>query len=355
MTHTDKRVHGFGIVGCGVIGPRHAEAIAMLENAHLVAVTDVIGERADALAAQASCEVVPDLDAMLARDDVDVVSVCVPSGMHAAVGIAAARAGKHLVIEKPIEVTLAAADALVETASRSGVKMTVISQHRFDPGVARARRLIDTGRLGRLVLGDARVKWFRTQDYYDSADWRGTWALDGGGALINQGVHYTDLLIWCMGPVAEVRAIAATQLHEIEVEDVALALFRFASGAVGCLEATTAAYPGFRERLEITGSNGSVVVEDGAIVVEEIADEGDAVGAYGRPAREADAGSSSAAADPAAVGADAHAAQIADLLEAIDSDGEPAMTGEAARDTLEVVLAVYESARTGEPVRLRPI
>jgi UDP-N-acetyl-2-amino-2-deoxyglucuronate dehydrogenase len=350
---TARSEYGWGIVGCGVIGPTHARAVAALPNAHLVAVTDVNQERAKALADEHGAAWEPGLSTLLARPDIDVVSVCVPSGRHAEVGVRAAQAGKHLVIEKPIEVTLAAADRLLGAAAEAGVGLTVISQHRFDPGVQQLRELAEAGRLGRLTLGAAVVKWYRTQAYYESGDWRGTWALDGGGALMNQGIHYLDLLCWIMGPVAEVTALCATQAHEIEVEDVALALLRFKTGAVGLVQATTAVYPGFPERLEISGTGGSVVVEAGTIRTSELADERGEVGAYGLsgdPVPSADPAGGTAAADPAALADDAHRAQLADFLAALDRGGEPLVTGAQARADLAVVRAVYDSARLGGPV-----
>jgi predicted dehydrogenase len=339
--------HGFGIVGTGVIAAMHAQAIATLPGARLVAVTDVAAGAAAAFAAARGCAAEPSLDALLARADVDVVCVCVPSGLHAEVGTRAARAGKHLVVEKPIDLTLPAADRLIEAARAAGVALTVISQHRFDPGLIELKGLLRDGTLGRLVLGEARTKWYRTQAYYDSAGWRGTWAMDGG-SLMNQGVHYVDLLRWCMGPVTEVTAVCATQAHQIEVEDTALAIVRFSSGAVGTILSSTAALPGFPQRLEITGTEGTVIVEDGRIVRRAF---GAGVRADGGPdggaGPVADVGS-----DPAAVDVAGHAAQIADLLAAIDEGREPAVGGEAGREALEVVCAVYESARTGQTVRL---
>jgi UDP-N-acetyl-2-amino-2-deoxyglucuronate dehydrogenase len=342
--------HGFGIVGCGVIAPTHANAIAGLHGAHLVAVTDIVPEKAKAFAEERGVAWEADLDALLARRDIDVVSVCVPSGLHADIGVRAARAGKHLVVEKPIDVTVAAADRLLDAAESAGVLLTVISQHRFDTGPRRLRELVDEGRLGRLILGDAIIKWYRSQGYYESGDWRATWALDGGGALMNQGVHYVDLLAWIMGPVQEVTALCATQAHAIEVEDVALALLRFRSGAVGLLQATTAAYPGFPERLEISGTGGSVVIEAGELRVAELVDEKGEVGAYGgSPGPSASAGAT-AAADPAAVADAAHQTQLADFLTALDGDGRPLVTGEEARANVAVIRAVYDSARSGRPV-----
>jgi len=338
--------HGFGIVGTGVIGAIHADAIAMVPDARLAAVTDVAVSAAAAFAAARGCAAEPDLDALLARPDVDVVSVCVPSGLHAEVGIRAARAGKHLAVEKPIDVTLDAADRLIEAARAAGVALTVISQHRFDPGLIEAKTLIDEGALGRLVLGEASTKWYRTQAYYDSAAWRGTHAMDGG-SLMNQGIHYVDLLRWCMGPVREVTALCATQTHQIEVEDTSLAALRFTSGALGTIVASTSVFPGFAQRLEITGTGGTVTIEDGAIVRRAFGSGADEPG--GPPGGAAAAGS-----DPAAVDVASHAAQLADLLTAIGARRDPAVTGEDGRAALEIVRAVYESARDGRPVILAP-
>ncbi len=353
---------GFGIVGTGVIAAIHADAIALLSetglsktglsetglsetgrpDARLVAVTDVDAGAAAAFAAARGCPAEPDLGALLARRDIEVVCVCVPSGLHAAIGVQAAKAGKHLVVEKPIDVSLDAADRLIDAARTAGIALTVISQHRFDPGLVELKRLLDDGALGRLVLGEASTKWYRTQAYYDSAPWRGTYAMDGG-SLMNQGVHYVDLLRWCMGPPAEVTAVCFTQAHRIEVEDTALAIVRFASGAVATILSSTAAFPGFPQRLEITGTKGTVTVEDGRIV-------GRALAVDANPAATSEAGRS-AAADPAALDVAGHAAQLADLLDAVDTGREPAVTGQDGRDALAIVLAVYESSRTGRPVR----
>jgi UDP-N-acetyl-2-amino-2-deoxyglucuronate dehydrogenase len=339
---------GFGIVGTGVIAAMHAAAIATVPRARLAAVTDVAGGAAAAFAAARGCAAEPGLDQLLARPDVDVVCVCVPSGLHAEVGVRAAQAGKHLVVEKPIDVTLAAADRLIEAARAAGVALTVISQHRFDPGLIELKRLLGDGALGRLVLAEASTKWYRTQAYYDSAGWRGTWAMDGG-SLLNQGIHYVDLLRWCMGPVTEVTAVCATLAHQVEVEDTALAIVRFGSGAVGTILSSTAAYPGFPQRLEITGTDGTVIVEDGRIVRRAFGPQATA----GAPGDDAVAVAAvGAAADPAAIEVASHAAQIADLLAAVEEGRALAVDGPAGRDALEIVRAVYESARTGAPVRL---
>jgi predicted dehydrogenase len=345
---------GFGIVGTGIIAAMHADAIATLPGARLVAVTDVDADAAAVFAASRGGTAERDLDALLARGDVDVVCVCVPSGLHAEVGMQAVKAGKHLAVEKPVDVTLEAADRLIGAARMAGVALTVISQHRFDPGLIEAKRLIDEGALGRLVLGEARTKWYRGQSYYDSAGWRGTWAMDGG-SLLNQGVHYVDLLRWLMGPVAEVTAVCTTQAHQIEVEDTSLAIVRFTSGAVGTIVSSTAVFPGFPQRLEITGTGGTVIIEDGRLVSRVFGDgaqaaDGGPQPTDGGPQPETGPG---AAADPAALDVSGHAAQLADLLAAIDEGRAPAVDGQAGRAALEIVCAVYESSRSGRTVRLR--
>lgn len=336
------RRFGFGIVGTGVIAATHAEAIAQVPGAWLAAVTDTSPGSAKELADSRGCAAEPDLEALLARDDVDVVTICVPSGLHAEVGVAAASAGKHLIVEKPIDVTLDAADGLIGAARAADVKLTVISQHRFDPGFVELRRLIDDGVLGPLLLGEASTKWYRSQAYYDSGTWRGTWALDGG-SLMNQGIHYVDLLLACMGPVAEVTAISATQTHQIEVEDVALALLRFSSGAVGTIVSSTSVYPGLAQRLEISGTQGTVVISDGEIIIRGLADE--------LPQAQTPGGQGSGASTPD-IAIAGHVAQIADFIEAIESGREPSATAQDGRTALEVVLAVYESARERRTVKL---
>jgi UDP-N-acetyl-2-amino-2-deoxyglucuronate dehydrogenase len=347
-----ERPKGFAIVGCGVIAPFHARAIADLPGARLVAVTDEVEAAAARRGAEFGVDHTTDLDAVLARPDVDVVSICVPSGLHADVGVRAARAGKHVVAEKPIDITLEAADRLIDACRTARVKLTVISQHRYDPDVQRVRELIDSGRLGRLILGDAAIKWYRTQQYYDSGDWRGAWRLDGGGCLMNQGVHYVDLLQWLMGPVESVFARTATAAHEIEVEDIAVAVLRFASGAVGVLEASTAVYPGLPERLEITGTGGTTIIEAGRLTVRELKDEKGETSAYGSKLRDGAKAEETGSADPAAISHAGHRAQLADLLDAIDDDREPMLSGEEARRPLEIILAVYESARAGHEIQL---
>lgn len=336
----------FGIVGCGVIAPTHARSIAELPGAELVAVCDVVAEKAQALARNYSTRVYTDYQELVRQDDVDVVCVLTPSGAHADIGIAAAQAGKHVIVEKPIDVTLERADALINACRKAGVKLCSISQHRFDPAVVALKKAVVENKLGPLNFGGSHTKWYRSQEYYDSGDWRGTWALDGGGALINQSIHYVDLLQYIMGPVEELSAYCATRAHQrIEVEDIAVASIKFRSGAVGMLEGNTSAYPGFCARLDIYGTDGSVIIENDQVSAWELR--------CGEPCPVTPentgfiGGTSSKD-----IWHLAHRRQIADMMDAIREDREPLVNGEEGRKPLQIVLAVYESSRAGKPVRL---
>jgi predicted dehydrogenase len=336
----------FAIVGCGVIAPTHARSIEELPGARLAAVCDIVPERAQALARDFPADVYTDAAEMLRRPDLDAVVVTTPSGLHAEIGVAAARAGKHVLVEKPMDVTLEQADALITVCGQAGVKLAVISQHRFDPAVEGLKAAVNAGELGRLNFGGSHTKWYRSQEYYDSGGWRGTWELDGGGALINQSIHYVDLLQYILGPVEELSAYTATLAHaRIEVEDVAVAALKFRSGALGLLEGSTIAYPGYYARLDVYGSDGSVVIENDQVAAwnlrsgEPCPVKAEATGFIG--------GTSSKD-----IWHHAHRRQIADLIEAIRDDRPPLVDGAEGRKPLEIVLAVYESARSGRPVRL---
>ena len=198
-----------------------------------------------------------------------------PSGLHAEQGIAAAKQGLHVLVEKPIDVTTARADALIEAAARAGVTLGVIFQDRLKPDVQRLKALVDAGRLGTPILANARVKWYRPPSYYRDSRWRGTQALDGGGALMNQGVHTVDLLLWLFGPVRRVFGKTIAGLHAIEVEDTAVAVLEFANGAIGTLEAATSAYPGYSRQIELTGSNGTVRLDGDDLAAIDLKDARD--------------------------------------------------------------------------------
>lgn len=341
----------FAIVGCGVISPTHARSITELPNAKLAAVCDIVEEKALALADQFLPDrerknVYTDYRKMLERDDIDVVCVLTPSGLHAPIGIDAAKANKHVLVEKPMDISLEQADLLIETCRAASVKLGVISQHRFDAPIMALKKAVDAGQLGQLNFGGSHTKWYRSQEYYDSGDWRGTWALDGGGALINQSIHYVDLLTHIMGPIEELSAYCATRAHtRIEVEDIAVAAVKFRSGALGLIEGNTAAYPGFCARLDIYGTEGSVVIENDRVKDWKMR-SGDEYQSDDGPTSFIGGTSSHD------IWHHSHRRQIKNMIDAIFNDHEPLVNGQEGRRSLQTVLGVYESARTGRPVRL---
>jgi UDP-N-acetyl-2-amino-2-deoxyglucuronate dehydrogenase len=346
----------FAIIGCGVISERHVEQIAAIDGARLVAVVDIVEEKACKLAEKCGVDWYTDYKQMLKRDDIDIVNILTPSGMHADMAIDAARAGKHVIAEKPMDITLDKAHAMIAACRDAGVKLAVISQHRFDPSTVRIKKSIYEGNFGNLVLGQAAVNWYRSQGYYDSGDWRGTWELDGGGALMNQGIHTVDILQYLMGPVESVHAHIGTLAHErIEVEDVAVASVKFKNGALGTIVGTTSAYPGFSARIEVFGTKGTAVIDKDILTQYYLRAEGEQGAMYGRGpatnlAEVQEKDGATGAADPAAISGDSHRLQILDMIQAIKEDREPMVNGEEALKPLEIILAIYKSAQTGEKV-----
>jgi len=341
---------GFGIIGCGMISPWHAASITSASGAQLVAVCDVVQEKAEKLASEYGApKVYLDYHKLLSDPDIDAVCICTPSGMHSDMAIDAARFGKHVMCEKPIDISLQKIDAMIAECRRAGVKLGAIFQRRTSPVWNKIKDAIAAGKLGRMVLGDAYMKYYRSQEYYDSGDWRGTWALDGGGALMNQGVHCVDMLRWIMGPIESVYSHADHLVRKIETEDTAVAVLKFANGAFGVLEATTSVCPGMDHRLEFHGEFGSIRVEGEKIVEWSVPGEEDIIE---ESASDIDIKMGTAASDPTAIGMEGHKALIQDFADAIREDREPLITGEEAKKAVEVVLAVYESSRTGQPAKL---
>lgn len=353
----------FGILGCGVIGPHHARAISGLDDAEVVAVADVVPEQARELAEEYECSWHTSLEDMLARTDLEAVCVCTPSGMHADDAAAVLEAGKHVVIEKPVDVTLEAVDRLRAVQRATGGKVAVVSQHRFDPATLAVHEAVTSGDFGRLTSGSAEVRWWRSQSYYDSGGWRGTWAMDGGGVLINQAIHSIDLLQWLMGPAVEVTAYTGLLAHErIEVEDTAVAVLKFEGGALGAIVATTAAFPGLTARIAVHGDRGSAIIDDDELKYFHAAregQEGDVYGAGGGDNQAEEvmerygvAGSGpGAGADPGSLSM-SHRDQIQDFIEAVREDREPSINIEEGRKPLAIIAGIYESARIGKAVRI---
>ncbi len=332
----------YGIVGCGVIYHWHAEVLQHLSDiAELTAVSDSDPAKLAAAVQESGARGTTDYSELAADPDVDAVIVCVPSGLHADIALAALNQGKHVLTEKPMDVTLQRADAMIAAARESGRILACVSQNRYGAGIRQLHEWLDAGRLGKLVYGEAAVKWHRSQEYYDSAGWRGTWALDGGGALMNQGVHYADQLRWAMGKPKTVTARMGTLGHErIEVEDVVTSTIEFENGALGTLTATTCAYPGFETRLEVYGTEGSVRIVNNELEIARFTDGSEYTSGA---VNIADTGSS----HPTALGSYLHSLQVKDFTLAILEGRQPEITAQDGRDALELVLAVYEAARTG--------
>lgn len=343
---------GFGIVGVGVIASFHAKALAEIVGARLAACYDVASEHSTAFAREFDCLSMDSLDDLLAEETVNAVIICTPSGLHLEPALAAAAAGKHLVIEKPLEITTERCDRIIAAAQDNNVRLTGIFPSRFSDGARLIRAALDNGRFGRLTILDAAVKWHRSEEYYAQAGWRGTWALDGGGALMNQSIHAVDLLQWFSGGIDEVNAFTATLGHRnLEVEDVAAASVLHASGALGTITGTTASWPGWAKRIEISGTAGSAVLEGDRVTrwdFEESSPEDESII---RSIKTGETGSGGAG-DPTAIGWEGHRRQLADFVEALAEDRDPLVNGSEARKAVAVITAVYRSAESG--LRTKP-
>ena len=342
---------GWAIIGCGMIAKFHAKAIAELNGSKLVACHSRSVDKANEFAAEFGGTVYDDLRTMLANPAVDIVTICTPSGAHLEPGLEAAKAGKHVLVEKPLEVTIARCDKLIAACSKAGVQLGTIFPSRFHKSAQLMKSAAEQGRFGTVSLAAAYVKWFRTQAYYDSGKWRGTWELDGGGALMNQAIHSVDLLLWLMGPVKSVSAMTALRAHErIEVEDAANAILEFESGALGTIEATTAAYPGALKRIEIAGSLGSAILEEEAIKQWSFSKtiKSDAKILEQMTTNVTGGG----AADPTAIGHKAHRDLFANFLQGIKKGLPCSIDGLEGRKSVELITAIYQSANRGTRIRL---
>ena len=338
----------FAIIGAGNIGRVHVQAIARVPEARVAVVCDPVEQSGRALARTCGADWMPGYEQTVTRSDVDVVSVCTPSGSHAEITVAAACAGKHLLVEKPIEITLPRVDRIIDATREAGVTLACVFPYRFMVGVRQARQALADGRLGRLAMADAYVKWYRTQEYYDGS-WHGTWALDGGGALMNQSIHSIDVLQWLAGPVDSVFGHMATLSHDMETEDTASAVLAFRNGAMGVIEGATSCWPGDRARVELHGDQGTIVLEEGRIVTWRLADA-----APGEEERmlnlEESLGSGSK--DPMGFSYEMHRRQIVDLVCAIREGRAPAVEGAEARKAVELIRAIYRSAESGQVITL---
>jgi UDP-N-acetyl-2-amino-2-deoxyglucuronate dehydrogenase len=338
----------FGLLGCGRIAKRHSDLLGgnHIKGASLVAVCDPLRARADAIASKFGVPAHCGMDDFLARKDIDVVAVLTPSGMHPEHVIAAAKAGKHVVVEKPMALRLQDADAMIRACDEAGVKLFIVKQNRFNVPVVKAREALEAGRFGRLILGTVRVRWCRDQAYYDQDAWRGTWAYDGG-VLTNQASHHVDMLEWFFGDVVSVHARAITALAKIETEDTAVATLKFKNGALGIIEATTAARPTDLEgSLSILGEKGTVEIAGFAVnqirhwrFVDELPSDKDVVEKF--------------SVNPPNVYGFGHQAYYQHVIECLTSQRSALVDGLEGRKSLELISALYESIETGQEVALR--
>jgi predicted dehydrogenase len=330
-----------GILGGGNISGTHARAAAAIPGVEVVAFHGSNRERTAKLAEPYGARVYDRLDDFLDHRPMDIVAIGSPSGLHAEQGIAAARRGLHVLSEKPLDVTTARADALIAACDEAGVKLGVFFQDRLRPAVVEMKQMVDSGTLGRPVMIAGRVPWYRPPDYYSGSKWRGTWALDGGGALMNQAIHTVDLVQWLFGPIARVSAAVATRIHEIEVEDTAAAVIEFTSGAIGTIEAATSLYPGYPRRIEMTGANGTVILEDDKLVRVDLRSGATSSGATAPPAEAPPEN----VASPVVSDASAHQRVIEDFIHAIRTGTVPSCDGREGRRSVALVEAIYAAAR----------
>ena len=347
-----EKQFGFGIIGAGMISGIHAMAINSIANAALVGVYSINKDKSDVFAAKYDCAAYSTLDEMLDNPAIDVVCICTPSGIHSNPALQCIAAGKHCLVEKPLEVTLEKCDQIIEAARNAGVKVGVIFPSRFYEASMQLKKSIDEKMFGDLVLGDAYVKWYRSEAYYQSSAWRGTWALDGGGALMNQGIHSVDLLQWYMGPVKSVQSVAANIRHKgIEVEDTIVSTVQFVNGALGTIECSTAVFPGALKRIEVMGTKGTAMLEENKLIkweFENMTAEDEKINSAASAGNTAQGGAS----NPADISFAGHQRQIENMIHCIETGDELLIDAAEGRKSVEIVLAIYESARAGKKIDL---
>ncbi|MEF3309660.1 Gfo/Idh/MocA family oxidoreductase [Paenibacillus sp. GYB004] len=326
----------FAVVGCGGISFSHFIGIERAPEAELAAICDTNESRAAEYGSKYGVKAYTDYGKLLADPDVEAVCLCTPSGMHAEQTIEAAEAGKHVVVEKPMAISLSDADRMIEACEVMGVKLATIFPRRMSPASQFVKKLLDEGKLGRLSLCSGYVKFYRDQAYYDSAGWRGTWAMDGGGAMMNQGIHTIDLLQWLAGPVETLHGYARNVLRDIEVEDTAVVSMQFKNGALGSIEATTTAFKQPDHRIVIHGDKGTIELTGDEITALDVIGETVHIPAF----------------EPFSVVPDGHAVQIRDMALAIREDRPPVVTGHDGKRSLGIILGSYESQRSHREIIL---
>lgn len=342
--------HGFGIIGTGAIADFHAKSISEIPDARLVAVLDTNPEKAKLFSKKYNCLACSTPDELTRNYNIDIICICTPSGLHLDPALEAIGAGKHCIIEKPLEITPERCDMIISAAHSKGVLIEGIFPSRFYNAAKEIKKAADQNRFGKFTMGNAYIKWYRTQEYYDSVKWRGTWKYDGGGALMNQGIHSIDLLQWFMGPVKRVQALTSLIGHKnIEVEDTAVAMIEFSNSALGTIEGSTAVFPGSYKRVEVLGTEGSAVLEENRLAAWNFMKETDSDTEI-RNLYTGSPDSGGGVSDPLSINYLGHKYQIEDMIRAVDTGCKPLVTGEEARKSVQIIDAVYQSARSGKPV-----
>ena len=336
-----------GFIGGGNITDTHIRAAQAIPQLRPTAVVGTNASKVKALAEKYGLSAFNDLREFLGHRPLDLVIIGSPSGVHAKEGIAACEQGLHVLVEKPIDVSTQRADQLIRSAKTNGVKLGVLFQDRLKPDILRLRDRIKSGKLGRILLVEASVKWYRPPEYYSNSKWRGTASLDGGGALMNQGIHTVDLLLYLLGGIDRVQAVTKTALHEIQSADTCVATLEFANGAVGVLQATTAAYPGYARRVEVTGSEGTVCLEQDHITRVDLKTPS-------HDTQEVEpADQNPSANSPVVSDVRGHQRMIDDFVRSIETGGAPVCDGEEGRRSLALVEAIYLCARQLETISTR--
>jgi UDP-N-acetyl-2-amino-2-deoxyglucuronate dehydrogenase len=345
----DMKTWNFGIIGAGLIADFHAKAIGDIPNAKLVGCCDKMPDKAKKLADKYGARTFENFQQMLDSDDIDIVTIATPSGFHAEPTIAAAEAGKHVICEKPLEITLERIDSMIVAHEKSGTYLGGIFPYRFNDMTEPIREAINSGRFGKITYAGIYVPWWRTDEYYKDS-WHGTWKLDGGGALMNQSIHMVDMLCDLMPPIESVQAYTAALGHKIETEDTAAAAIRYTNGALGIIYGTTASYPGQFRRFEITGTKGTVINVENSITVWQFADEKpedkEILAKFGQIS------GGGGVSDPAAISYENHTRNFRAFLEALEAGENFWIDGREARKAVEVILAIYKSAKEQRPVTL---
>ncbi len=337
--------YGFGIVGCGAISKWHVAAINEIENAELIGVFNTPKCFAEDFAKEHNCKVFDTYEEMLNCEDIDIVNICTPSGTHAPLAIEAANHKKNVIVEKPMAITKEQIEEVISSVEKNNVKLAVISQLRFDENIQKVKKAIDNGELGDILIGDIYMKYYRSPEYFSSSGWRGTWAMDGGGALMNQGIHGIDILQYLVGPVKSVSGICKTLARDIEVEDAASLVVEYVSGAVGVIQGTTCVEPGYPRIIEITGTRGTVSLRETDIIKWDVDGKSLDLSANNK-------WNISGFRDPGAMEMNSHLPQIQDMVNALEEDRAPMVDMYEGKKPVEIILAAYESSKLRKQVEI---